>query len=148
MPDDEGKEWITIAEASERFGISERTIWRRIQHSIIEAKMEAKPRRRLVLVESIQASLKSDTPDASGGTSLTGHLQEENKRLWKRVEDLEAQLKAKDEITEQAKERSDTIILQLTRQFEQSQRLLEHKSEPWHRRIFRRTRKPDGPMGQ
>jgi len=141
MSDDEGKEWLTIAEASERFDLSERTIWRRIQHNIIEAKMEAKPRRRLVLVESIKASLTSDTPDATGGTSLTGHLREENERLWKRVENLETQLKAKDEITEQAKERSDTIILQLTRQVDQSQRLLEYHQNPWWRRWFRKGKK-------
>ncbi len=138
MPDDERKEWITIAEASERFGLSERTIWRRIQSSIIETKMEVKPRRRLILAESIQASIESDTPDTSGGTSLTGHLQDENERLWKHVGDLEAQLKAKDEITEQAQERSDTIILQLTRQMEQSQRLLEHYQEPFYRRWFKK----------
>ena len=38
----------------------------------------------------------------------------------------------------QASERQDTIMLQLTKQMEQSQRILESHREGWLRRTFRR----------
>jgi len=50
-------------------------------------------------------------------------LKEENAYLKERIQEFET-----------ARERSDTVILQPTRQMEQSQRLLEYHQEPWYRR--------------
>ena len=35
------------------------------------------------------------------------------------------------------------VAMQITRQMEQSQRLLEYQQEPWYRRVFRKGRKPE-----
>ena len=56
-------------------------------------------------------------------------LREENLYLKERIQELES-----------SRERTDTIILQLIRQLEQSQQLLEYHEEPWYRKWFGRKR--------
>ncbi len=57
--------------------------------------------------------------------------------------DVRREVSEKNALLEDNRQRQDTIILQLTRQVEQSQRLLEYQQEPWYRRVFRK-RKPEG----
>jgi hypothetical protein len=71
---------------------------------------------------------------------LLEQLQKENERLHQQLQAKDEQIKAMQEEVGKSKERSDMIVLQLTRQLEQSQRLLEHHQEPWYRRVFRRNR--------
>lgn len=65
---------------------------------------------------------------------MIDRLKEENVYLKERGQEFET-----------ARERSDTVIMQFTRQMEQSQRLLEYHQEPWYRRVFRKG--GDGKMG-
>jgi len=58
-------------------------------------------------------------------------LREENQWLKDQLE------KANEELSETRK-RQDTIILQLTRQLEGQQKLLEYKESPWYIRWFRK----------
>ena len=78
-------------------------------------------------------------------------LRMQNENLVEEIVELKVELKQERErleearrAAEEASQRHDTIVLQLTRQLEQSQRLLEYHEEPWYRRWFRRKRKIDG----
>lgn len=130
-------EWQTIAELAAELGVSDRTVRRRIESGEYEAKKEG----RKILV-------KVDKPDTEGVTMADMVSKDEFVDVLRgQVADLKAQLQQKDgqiealhEELSQAREQSNTIILQLTRQVEQSQRLLEYHREPFWRRWFRRER--------
>lgn len=115
--------WRNVSEASDLLGVSKRTIERRIHKGEIESKLENG--RRLVLLPTADRQERQTDADMSQA-ALIEQLQSE-------VEYLRQQLS-------ESRERSDTIILQLTRQLEQSQRLLEYHQSPWWRRWFSRKR--------
>ena len=125
--------WVSVAEACQAFDKSDRTIRRWID----EGKLKSRKAGRNVEVLLEVADIES----ANGGQT-TAEVE---------IARLKAEVEGKDEVIEAlrsqvdelstSRERQDTLMLQLTRQVEQSQRLLEYKSEPWHRRIFSR-RKP------
>lgn len=142
--------WHTIAEACEILGISVRTMRRRIQQGKVESRLEDGRRMVLVTAEDKDSATDSDdtvtgTPSGTpNGTPSDGLVAQSEliDQLKSEVEYLRKQLGETNERHDQEKERSDTIILQLTRQLEQSQRLLEDHSIPWYRRLLKR-RKPD-----
>lgn len=124
---------MTIQEACQRLGKSESTIRRWIR----EGKLAA------TKIDGIWNIPEAVVNDLSNGGYPVGNdqqavavvqqLQNENEYLKERIQELES-----------ARERSDTIILQLTRQIEQNQRLLEYHQEPWYRRWFRKQEKDSG----
>ena len=67
-------------------------------------------------------------------TILKGQLEAKDKQ----IDGLQRQLEA----AAGASERHDTIVLQLSRQLDQSQRFLEYQGSPWYRRWFRKSSKP------
>ena len=112
--------WVSIGEASAALGVSPSTVRRRIEAGEIESKTEVK--RRLVwIANELQVSSKDD--------ALVVQLQRENEYLKKKLDEITAKY-------EESRERQDTIILQLTRQLDQNQRLLEYHREPFWRRWF------------
>ena len=77
-------------------------------------------------------------------------LRTENDQQRRKIEELEnilkdtrEELKDSRRTMDDASQRHDTIVLQLTRQLENSQRMLEAHQESWWRRIFRRRRNDD-----
>lgn len=119
---------MTIQEASQRLGKSESTVRRWIRQGKLSATM----------VDGVY-----DIPE----TAVDGYLNDQS--MTRQVEGINQpmidQLKAENEYLkeriqelEDARQRSDTIALQLTRQLEQSQRLLEYHRDPWYRRWFRK----------
>lgn len=142
------EKWQTLAEACQTLGLSERTLYRRIDKGEIQSKLEGK--KRLVLVdlpndrvESDKILSLSDVPDIQVLEQENERLKGELDALRRDLQDARHQIQAKDKTVEQAQrdaaeasQRHDTIVLQLTRQLEQSQLLLEYKSEPWYRRLF------------
>jgi predicted RNase H-like nuclease (RuvC/YqgF family) len=127
---------MTIQMAGQRLGKSESTIRRWIKTGKLTAKLidgaydiseDAINR----LVNGYPDDKAVNSQPESVDQSLISHLRSENEYLKERIQELE-----------QARERSDMITLQLTRQMEQAQRMLEaHESEkrgPWYRRIFRK----------
>ena len=64
-------------------------------------------------------------------------------QLRSEVDYLREELRKSREELEQGRERSDTIILQLTRQLENQQKLLEYRRSPFWKRWFRREREAD-----
>lgn len=149
-PDDAGT-WHTIAEACEILGVSVRTIRRRIEQGKVDSRLEDGRRMVLVTAEDKDSATPSatDTDDTVTGTpgdipsDGTVEQSELIDQLKSEVEYLRKQLDDTNERHDQQKERSDTIIIQLTRQLEQSQLLLEDHSEPWYRRLTKRRGKPD-----
>lgn len=121
--------WVTVSQACDIYGVSRRTISRWIKQGKVQSKLENN--RRLVLVTEVGHTGTSEGHDVSDMSqqALIEQLQSE-------VEYLRGEL-------QQSKERSDTIILQLTRQLEHSQRMLEYKQEPWYRRVFRKGRQSE-----
>ncbi len=151
-PDGTGT-WHTIAEACEILGVSVRTIRRRIEQGKLDSKLDNG--RRLVLViaaeeDSATSSANGTTdtvPGAPAGTPADGTVAQSGlvDQLRSEVDYLRKHLDEANERHEQEKERSDTILLQLTRQLEQSRRLLEYHEEPWYRRLFKGIFKSEKP---
>jgi hypothetical protein len=131
--------WYTLAEAVGVLGVSDRTIRRRIEKGELETKLEGNS--RYVYIDTID-TLSSAAPDSVSGTALMGQIKSENEHLREQVTELQLQLKEERLRADDARERQDTLMLQLTRQLEQSQRLLEYSGSPWYRRWFRKRRKP------
>ena len=112
------KMWQTVTGACQSLGISQRTLYRRIKKGDIESKVE--DNRRLVLVD-----VPDGLPEADNGRQVaSGELVTE---LRSRVEHLEQELDKRNQQIDQ----QNMIVMQLTRQLEQSQRLLEHHRDPW-----------------
>ena len=151
---DKTDKWYTIKEAAEILNISERTVWRRKK----EGKIKFRFKKGTCYFKIDDAIVNVDTDivkdiDAVAISALIEQLQSENERLIQELSDLRNELKRKEEthkqelqqkdaLLEQNRNRQDTIILQLTRQLEQSQRLLGYQ-EPWYRKLFRRKQRND-----
>ena len=73
-----------------------------------------------------------DSQPEGNEQGIVKRLEAENEYLKERIRELE-----------QARERSDMINLQLTRQLENQQKMLEQHQEPWYRRMFRKRREED-----
>jgi len=116
--------WVTMAAACQTLGISDRTLRRRIDQGKIVSKLVNG--RRLVLID-----FGGHTAANEADALLTEQLRSE-------VEYLREELRRSREELVQSKERSDTIILQLTRQLENQQKLLEYQQSPFWKRWFRR----------
>jgi len=71
-------------------------------------------------------------------------LQKRVEELEKVVSELQSELAMARRDISEASQRHDTIVMQLTRQLEQSQRMLAAHQEPWYQRWFRRERKTEG----
>ncbi len=128
--------WVTVSQACDIYGVSRRTVSRWIKQGKVQSKLDNN--RRLVLV----------TEEGHTGTS-EGHDDSDMSQDMSQqalVEQLQTEVEYLRGELQQSRERSDTIILQLTRQLDQSQRLLEHHQEPWYRR-WRRKRNPEGNDG-
>ena len=122
------------------------------QLSLDEIKSELLNRLRIgEIKEKIQDSEQEDIPIRHLDSDLdrTAELEAENARLKIEltatkgmVDKLENdKLYLQEELSETRK-RQDTIILQLTRQLEGQQKLLEYKESPWYTRWFRK-KKPE-----
>jgi predicted transcriptional regulator len=111
-------EWVTVSQASDILGMSERTIRRYIASNTIESKLEGN--KRLVKVD-----VKDDKGDKVVMTStdkdalikwLRNELEEKNKQ----IERLQNEMK-------QNRERSDAIIIKLAEELEAQRNILEGK---------------------
>ena len=104
-----------------------------IEQKKVEAKRDGK--RWLVLKSSLADDIIPTEPDIM--SALQAQLQEKDRQ----IERLQEELQGIRQDSEKSRERSDTIILQLTRQ---NQLMLEDKTTPWYQRWFRKRRTPEG----
>jgi excisionase family DNA binding protein len=119
---------MTIQEASQRLGKSESTVRRWIRQGKLTATMVGGVYDIPETVVNDYLNDQSMTRQVEGvDQPMIDQLKAENEYLKERIQELE-----------DARQRSDTIVLQLTRQLEQSQRLLEYHRDPWYRRWFRK----------
>jgi len=126
---------MTIKEASLRVGKSEDSLRRAIKSgklraSLIEGKYEI-AEAELAAYATAHAVHTQSQPTASSAETELQRLRSENEKLKTDLDEARRTL-------EDNRQRQDTIILQLTRQLEQSQRILEAHSVPWWRRFFKR----------
>ena len=133
------QEWVTVKQACNTLGISRTTLYRRIKQGEIETKRD----------DTSKTMCSIDVPNGTdnGTTSVpdetpysAAQWRERVESQEKEIAELKQELRRKDELLEDNRQRQDTIILQLTRQIEQSQRLLEYNQEPWYRRMIRKGR--------
>ena len=124
---------MTIHEVCQRLGKSESTIRRWIRDGKLTSTkvngVNQIPESEVDALSSTMSDNRSMTGAVTGQEELITQLRSE-------VEYLRQELK-------ETKERSDTIVLNLTRQLEQSQRLLEHHQEPWYRKWFRKKQREE-----
>lgn len=128
------EEWISVKDAAKIRKCSERNIIELIKKGALEAKKDG--RKWLVLMDTSQSPsepISEIHPQISEIISvLKTQLQEKDEQIKKLQEQLS-----------DTSQRHDTIVMQLTRQLEQSQRLLEYHQEPWYRRWFRKRQSPE-----
>ena len=124
---------LTIQDAMKHFNVSERTIRRWIKQGKVNAE---KVDGRYFIHVDLKDSMTDDrTPDKA---ALIGQLQAENVHLRDQLTEKDNQLVRRDEQIDHFQQLlavSQKSIQQLT---EQNQLLLEDKSHPWWKRIFRR----------
>lgn len=126
------EEWLTTKEAAETLEITVRSVVTRIH----EGKLKAKRQGRFWLVHSslsepeVGVYVASEEAPSASVEFLRKQIEEKDKQ----IESLQRQLEA----SAASGERHDMILLQLTRQVEQGQRLLEDHRAPWFRRMFRK----------
>jgi len=142
-------EWVSMKQACDILDISISTLRRRVDNGEIESKLDGN--RRSVLIHHDTSNDTSDTSSDTStkqeatqtDTSFMEQLKCQIESLQKQLDTREGEVAKLQEELSQSRERSDTIILQLTRQMEQSQRLLEYNQEPWYKRMFRKGRKEE-----
>ncbi len=145
---------MTIQEVAQRLGKSEATIrrWikqRKLESTLTDGKYD-------IPQSALDAYAKSEEyiDNAYANKEVdqeTGQLRRQNEELLKqmssqqeRINKLEEQLESERSRYDGAAERHDMVVMQMTRQMADQQRLLEHYQEPWYRRMFRKGKKPEG----
>jgi hypothetical protein len=116
--------WIPVRKAAQIRKCSERNIYLLIKKGVLQSKKEGG---HLLILMDIQ---EEDSESGLKVSEMISILQKQLEEKDKQIENLQKQL-------EDSGERHDTIVLQLTRQLEQSQLLLEHHKEPWYRRVIK-----------
>ena len=161
MPDEE---WITVKEAAQVRNCSERYILKLIAQNAIKARKDG--RKWMVLIEG--SGLVRNGTDAGSDTdsqatktvagirtksgsdsselvrTIKQQLAEKNdevKYLREQLEQRDLQIETMQKSADESSERSDTIIMTLTKQLEQSQLMLSAAQEPWYRKLFKRHKK-------
>jgi len=132
-------QWVTVKEACGILGMSERTLRRHIQQGKIKSKVTDKRRYVLIGNDDIVDHDQDHVNDIDDHVNveqseLVQQLRSENEYLRTQVESLQKEMS-------ESRERSDTLILNLTRQLENSQRMLEvgQKHRSWLSRLWKRT---------
>ena len=148
------KQWMTVKEAADILGTTERTIYRQMKSGKIESRLEND--KRLVAVNCPDTVLTSEKQYVDFLYHLKQLLSENDARIEQQQNEIEYLRNELSEVhqrtdqiihqmqadAESTKERSDTIILQLTRQLEaiteQNQLLLEdlRPKQRWYHRLL------------
>ncbi len=134
-------EWIPVKEVAKLLEISERQVLNRIHTSKLKAKREGK----IWLVHSSLSEPNDESERIPKGSDNEAYtkleetvelLKEQLKEKDKQIDKLQEQFSETQKASEDASQRHDTIVMQLTRQLEQSQRMLSAHQDPWYRKWF------------
>lgn len=139
-------EWIPVKEAAKLLEISERQVLNRIHTGKLKAKREGK----IWLVHNSLSEPNDEAEQIPKGSDNEAYtkleetvelLKEQLKEKDKQIDKLQEQFSETQKASEDASQRHDTIVMQLTRQLEQSQKMISAHQEPWYRKWFgRKTR--------
>ena len=138
---------MTIQEAAQRLGKSEATVRRWIKQEKLESTLI--DGKYSIEESALDAYTKSEIyVDTAYAKTESDHLLRQNEDLLRQLSDqqakidkLENQLENERQRYEDAAQRHDTIVMQMTRQMESQQRLLEYHKEPWWKRWRRKANK-------
>ena len=119
--------WLSSIEACQVLGISQSTLRRRIDKGEVETKLESGKRMVLVTVDNY---VDTTTPE----TEMVKRLQSEIELLRDQVKQKDDQINKLQEELGESRERSDTIIMTLTRQVQDAQQLASYWQQPFWRR--------------
>lgn len=124
-------EKLTVQEYMRTSGISQATVYRHIKAGKLTTD---KVDDTLYIIINDENNDKNETQIE---TELVEQLRTENEYLRQQLEEAMKTIKQMQEDSESARQRSDTIILQLTRQFEEQTKLLEDMR---HRSLWSRVK--------
>lgn len=126
------EKWVSVKTAAELRKCSPRNILDLIKRGKLEGKKKPDGRRWEVLVE-LPAGTSVGTSEPAEVSEVVLLLREQLAEQNRQIERLQSQLA-------DGSQRHDTIILQMTRQLESQQNLLEHQRQPWYRRLRKQRR--------
>jgi hypothetical protein len=120
---------LTIQEYMRKAGISQATVYRHIKTGKLKAEK---------VNGVLHIIIRDDNNENQFDNGLLEQLRKENEYLRQHLGQAMETIQQMQKDSESAKQRSDTIILQLTRELENQQKLLEYHQEPFWKRIFRK----------
>jgi excisionase family DNA binding protein len=120
--------WLTLAEACQVLGVSDRTIRRRIDGAQLTSRLEKG--RRLI---RISATDTRQTVDSHEADRLVGRLEADNEYLRGQLADRDRHFEKLNDELSQVRKRSDMLMMQLTQQLDRAHLQLEDLREkhPW-----------------
>lgn len=123
---------MTIREAAQRIGKSESALRRAIKAGKLRAELiDGKYDIAEEALNAYASPMRKEGAPTRDIEELE-RLRMENEALRRELENVKSKLEEKDRLLEDNRQRQDTTILQLTRQLENQQRLLEYHQEPWY----------------
>ena len=127
--------WVTVSQACDMLGMSERSIRRHIAEGKLEARLDGST--RLVKVEVSDANTDMIGMTMSDKDALIRWLRNELEEKNKQIQRLQDEIKSN-------RERSDAIVMKLADELEAQRRILEgrqpnrRRDESFWRRLGRR----------
>ena len=118
---------LTIQEYMRKSGISQATVYRNIKAGKLKSEK---------INSVLYVIIRDDNIENQFDNGLLEQLRKENEYLRQQFGQAMETIQQMQTDSESAKQRSDTIILQLTRELENQQKLLEYHQEPFWKRIF------------
>jgi len=137
-------EYIPVQEYADMKGVSERTVYRWVKNGDVDVR-ELDGKTHIRFENDDGNSANKDTLIADLTTenrhlmSENDHLKSENQHLQGEVEYLRTQLSQSLASIDEHRQRSDTIIAQLTTQSADQTKLLEYHQRPFWRRWLNRS---------
>lgn len=128
--------WLSSIEACQVLGISQSTLRRRIDKGEIETKLENGKRIILVTTDNYVDTMATES-------DMVKQLQSENELLREQVKQKDNQINKLQEELRESRERSDTIIMTLTRQVQDAQQLATYWQQPFWRRWGKQKQLPE-----
>lgn len=132
--------YLSITEAAKKLGVSERTVYRRIDRGEIPTVMVGD--KRMILAHALtpasdveHSQIKALEAEVDRLRDEVSQLKAELGRKDRKLDEKDEDLRRKDEQLAEASHRHDTVVMQMTR-------LLEYHQQPFWRKLFGRKALP------
>ena len=149
--------WVTVKEVAQVRNCSERYVLKLIAQNVLKAKKNG--RRWLVLLDSSELTQNSSTLDSQTTIKTSNktdwnnselvrianqQLEDKNneiKYLKEQLEQKDRQIESIQKSADESRERSDTIIMTLSKNLSETQKALEMKNMSWWKKLKLNKRK-------